>query len=70
MSFSEPENKLQKYMDAKGYSIAELSRLSTISDKSIRKMLNRERTARRTKVKIAVFFQVEALKIFPHDPEL
>lgn len=70
MNSKEPENRLQEFIDSKGYSVAELSRLSKISDKTIRKMLIREKTERRSKIKVAKPFSVPAKEIFPYDPEL
>lgn len=67
----EPDNNLQKFMDKMGgWSVAELSRRSGLSEFTINKMLKFEKTSRRSKIRVAVPFEVPAKKIFPNDPEL
>lgn len=66
----EKENNLQEFIDGKAWSVAETARKADVSDKTIRKMLNKERTARKSKVKVAIAFSVNAKEIFPNDPEL
>lgn len=66
----EPENRLSYYLDEKAWSIAELARRAGITDKTVRRMLNRQKTARVSKIKVAKPFGISAKKIFPDDPEL
>lgn len=67
----EPENKLQLFMDKMGgWSVAEVSRRSGLAEFTINKMLKLEKTSRRSKIRVAVPFEVPAKKIFPNDPEL
>lgn len=66
----EPKNNLRQVMDKRGWSIAETARRANITDKTVRKMINHEKTARNSKIKIAIALEVSAKEIFPNDQEL
>jgi len=63
-------NNLRQFMDKAGWSKADLARKSSVTEKTITKMINFEKTTRLVKIKVAKAFKIDAKKIFLYDEEL